>query len=124
MNQEEIKQILDELHLVRPEVLQPKAKKLFEAIMTIADERDELKEKIDTYENPKDLTLMFMYCDEKAKDKIKELENRIEKAIERIQLLIDIGFDYDGFNQSDSLKGLIDELVSYAKESRKILRGE
>ena len=42
MNKEEIQDILEELHLVRPEILQPKAKKLFEAIMSIADERDEL----------------------------------------------------------------------------------
>lgn len=59
MNKEEIQDILEELHLVRPEILQPKARKLFEAIMSIADERDELqqenkrlKEVIDdTYEN-------------------------------------------------------------------------
>lgn len=44
MNKEEIQDILEELHLVRPEILQPKAKKLFEAIMSIADERDELKQ--------------------------------------------------------------------------------
>ena len=31
-----------------------------------------LKKEINTYENPDDLTLMFMWCDEKAKDKIKE----------------------------------------------------
>lgn len=42
MNKEEIEDILEELHLVRPEILKPKAKKLFEAIMNIADERDEL----------------------------------------------------------------------------------
>ena len=41
MNKEEIEDILEELHLVRPEILKPKAKKLFEAIMSIADERDE-----------------------------------------------------------------------------------
>ena len=44
MNKEEIKDILEELHLVRPEILKPKAKKLFEAIMSIADERDELQQ--------------------------------------------------------------------------------
>ena len=40
MSKEEIKDILEELHLVRPEILKPKAKKLFEAIICIADERD------------------------------------------------------------------------------------
>ena len=56
MNKEEIKDILEELHLVRPEILKPKAKKLFEAIMSIADERDELQQE-----------------NQELKDKIKEL---------------------------------------------------
>ena len=47
MNKEEINDILEELHLVRPEILQPKAKKLFIAIMIIADERDKYKKAID-----------------------------------------------------------------------------
>ena len=47
MTKEEIQDILEELHLVRPEILQPKAKKLFEAIMIIANERDELQQRID-----------------------------------------------------------------------------
>jgi hypothetical protein len=51
-----------------------------------------LQQKIDTYENPKDLTLMYMYCDEKAKDKIKELQNRIDKAIEYLHETSEIGF--------------------------------
>ena len=45
----------------------------------------ELEQRINTYENPEDLTLMFMYCDEKAKDKIKDLQQRIDKAIECIK---------------------------------------
>lgn len=40
----------------------------------LQQENQELKDEINTYENPEDLTLMFMYCDEKAKDKIKELQ--------------------------------------------------
>lgn len=50
----------------------------------LLQENKELQEKINTYENPEDLTLMFMYCDEKAKDKIKELQNKIDKAIDII----------------------------------------
>ena len=61
MNKEEIEDILEELHLVRPEILKPKAKKLFEAIMSIADERDELQQ-----EN-------------------QELKDRIDKVIEYIE---------------------------------------
>ena len=49
MSKEEIEDILEELHLVRPEILKPKAKKLFEAIMSIADERDELQQENKKY---------------------------------------------------------------------------
>ena len=40
MNKEEIQEVLDELNTVRPEMLNDKGKRLFEAIMSIADERD------------------------------------------------------------------------------------
>lgn len=56
---------------------------------------------------------------EQENHKYKEV---IEKAIKKMQLLIVIGFDYDGFNQVDSFKTLIDELVGYAKESLNILK--
>ena len=46
MTQEQAQQVLDELDGVRPEMLTGEAKKLFEAIMTIADNRDELKKKV------------------------------------------------------------------------------
>ena len=42
---EEVQKVLDELKGVRPEKLTGEAKRLFEAIMKIADERDELLEK-------------------------------------------------------------------------------
>lgn len=42
-------------------------------------ENEELRERIKKYEEPEDLTLMFMYCDEKAKNTIKELQEEIEK---------------------------------------------
>ena len=60
-------------------------------------ENKQLKEKISIYENPEDLTLMFMYCEEKAKDKIKELlqENQkykevIDKATNELFILKDM----------------------------------
>ena len=50
-----------------------------------AIENNQLKEKINTYEDPEDLTLMFMYCDEKAKDKIKQLKEVIEEVRKYIE---------------------------------------
>ena len=98
---------------------------LNEYIEKIKQENQQLKEKINTYENPEDLTLMFMYCDEKAKDKIKDLnekvdylKNKCENKDKWCQLIADIGYDYDGYRQADSLMKLIDELVKYAILSR------
>jgi hypothetical protein len=47
MNKEEAQKVLEELYTVRPEMLNDKAKRLFEAIMQIADERDKAYKIID-----------------------------------------------------------------------------
>ena len=47
MTNEQAQKVLDELQEVRPEKLNNEAKRLFEAIMKIADERDKLKEELD-----------------------------------------------------------------------------
>ena len=60
MNKEEIEDILEELHLVRPEILKPKAKKLFEAIMSIADERDELQQENKKYKEVIDKAIEYI----------------------------------------------------------------
>ena len=61
----EVQKVLDELKEVRPEELSGEAKRLFEAIMKIADERDELlKER------------------QADKEKIKELEKQNEELLE------------------------------------------
>lgn len=52
-----------------------------------------------------------------------DLQERIDKAINTIQYIIDYGFDYDGLNTVESLKGLIDMLVDYARQSKDILKG-
>lgn len=49
MNEEEANNILDELNNVRPEKLNKQAKRLFEAIMRIADERDYYKSKYEDF---------------------------------------------------------------------------
>ena len=36
--------------------------------------------------------------------KNKEAQERIRMALDKIQLLIDVGFDYDGYNDVESLK--------------------
>ena len=57
-------------------------------INKLEKDKKDLQEKINTYENPEDLTLMFMYCEEKTKDKIKELQQRIDRAEECIKTFL------------------------------------
>lgn len=47
MSNEEAQKVLNELQSVRPEMLNGEAKRLFEAIMKITDERDELRETVE-----------------------------------------------------------------------------
>lgn len=42
------------------------------------DEIQELKQKVNQYENPDDLTLFYMWLDEKSKGKMKELQDEIQ----------------------------------------------
>jgi len=45
--------------------------------------------------------------------------NNIIKIMERyFELIYDLGYDYDGLNDKESLKSLIDELVRYASLGR------
>lgn len=72
---------------------------------------EELKEELgDKYDK-------FMY------DMNLELVKQKEEALDKIQYIIAFGFDYDGFGTVDSLKGLVDLLVDYAKQAKRILNG-
>ena len=55
------------------------------------------------------------------KDQQKEIE-RLDKQVQIMEkyfeLIIDLGYDYDGFNSVESLKTLIDELCKYASLGR------
>lgn len=53
----------------------------------------------------------------------EDYKSRIEKAINKVQYIIDIGFDYDGYNDVDNLKILVDELVDLARQTKNILNG-
>ena len=45
-----------------------------EVILDYIKENQELKEKLDKYENPEDMTLMMMWCTEKVKDENQKLQ--------------------------------------------------
>lgn len=44
----------------------------------------------------------------------KDLERQIQIKNAYLQLIIDLAFDYDGYEKAEDLKELIDELVAYA----------
>lgn len=50
-------------------------------------EIERLNKKIEQYENPEDMTLMFMWCDEKAKDEIKRLNKENEELKHKLKLI-------------------------------------
>lgn len=53
---------------------------LQQKVEQLEKENEHLRTQVNAYENPNDLTLFYMWLDEKAKDKIKQLEN-IKKEI-------------------------------------------
>lgn len=85
----EVKEFEKLLKLVNPERLDEYGLMIFKEINILLDYINQLETKINTYENPEDMTLMFMWCNEKSKDKIKELQQRIDKAIEEIKDLLE-----------------------------------
>lgn len=72
-------------------------RRILNVVKNLQQENQQLKEKIKTYEDPEDLTLMFMYCDEKAKDKIQELEKQNINLREDI-MLKKIAIPYEEIN--------------------------
>lgn len=47
-----------------------------------------------------------------------DLERQLQIKDEYLDLIIGLGFDYDGLNTVKSLKGLIDEIVDYARKAK------
>ena len=56
-----------------------------------------------------------LMCLEPVEADIDELKKEIAELRNRLHLIWAIGFDYDGCNKVESLKELIDELVSYTQ---------
>ena len=48
-------------------------------------------------------------------------EEKLQIIKNKCQLIVDIGFDYDGYKKSKDLMKLIDEIVQYAGDCIKII---
>ena len=86
--------------------------------MVYVGERNALNELIGYYDGLKQGIEELQQENKQLKEKIKYQKNKIDNKDNWCQLIVDIGFDYDGCNTIESLKGLIDELVRYALNSR------
>ena len=82
------------------EQLQQENKKLNGAIQTYdillkanVEENKQLKEKLDKYENPEDMTLYSMWCTEKVKDENKQLKDNWNELKEWIKVRDNIGLE-------------------------------
>lgn len=53
-------------------------------ITKLQQENKQLKEKLDKYENPEDMTLMMMWCTEKVKDENKKLKKQLQENTETL----------------------------------------
>ena len=81
MSNEECEKVLKELDEVRPEKLNDKAKRLFEAIMTIADGRD--KAEADLYEANNRINDLL--------DIVKQKDKEIDWLVEEIHSIVSLG---------------------------------
>lgn len=84
-------EMLEEMIKLNPSDLKEETRDLFNTIMRVIDEKEELYE-----EN-------------------KELDRKIQIKDKYLDLITAIGYDYDGFSKAENLKGLIDELVRFAR---------
>ena len=102
MSKEEIEDILEELHLVRPEILDPKAKKLFEAIMSIADERDK-----------------FQQENQELKKQLEEYKEQVHKGLYNVCLPYQTGYNKAIKDKETQQKEFIKYLEDYINSLKK-----
>lgn len=107
MTNEQAQKVLDELQGVRPEKLNGEDKRLFEAIMKIADERDNLKEEvekkskqIERYQNKLVTNDLLHVIESQKKDEIIDLMlDEITNSIVNTCPLADYNYDLDCENR-------------------------
>ena len=88
-----------------------------EFIQPLLDCITNLQQKLDMYENPDDMTLFYMWLDEKAKDKIKNLQKENERLKERLlQEKKDFKETNDYAFKLLDYKSRIDKAVEYIKQ--------
>ena len=86
------------------------------SINNLIKENQELKEKLDKYENPEDMTLMMMWCTEQVKDENEKLKRQLEDTItsyteeHNLRHNSDLKLDVLETQQKEFIKYLEDEI--------------
>lgn len=127
MTNEQAQKVLDELNTVRIEVLNDEAKRLFEAIMSIADERDELRQKVKEINKGINSLMQsrkkWKYRYYKMKNKNKDLQKSVEQIYDNYQDIGKMAFDYsDELEQKDKIIDLMAERVLLTEEEWKEIK--
>lgn len=112
MTKEQVQQVLDELNEIKPEKLEGNSKRLFEAIMSIADERDELRQKVKEINKGINSLMQsrkkWKYRYYKTKSKNKELQKSVEQIYDDYQDIGKMAFDYsDKLEQQEKIIDLM-----------------
>lgn len=85
-----------------------------QTVKTLLKENQELKEKLDKYENPEDMTLMMMWCTEKVKDENEKLKEEITNLSKDVDMW---NSKYnDMFDENRMLKKQVEDLLTQQKE--------
>ena len=95
----------------------------YKELETKDKEIERLNKKIEQYENPEDMTLMFMWCDEKAKDEIKRLNNILNELEEETRC----GYYEYSSSDGDYIEGYDDgasKTADFFNKMIKELRGD
>lgn len=94
----ELKEQLQHKYDDFPKTVKNLSKEQLESLyLDLLHAENEKSQQLKKYEDPEDMTLMFMWCGEQAKDKIKELQKTIEDAIKYIGEHIRIDDEYPSY---------------------------
>lgn len=110
---DEIKEILDNFKNYEERYKQCNENQFiifYRDIHLLLDYITNLQQKVEQYENPDDLTLFYMWLDEKAKDKMKELQQENQILKEHLE-----AYKKDG----DETQDRIDKAIIKLEESQK-----
>ena len=96
----------------------------YKELETKDKEIERLNKKIEQYENPEDMTLMFMWCDEKAKDEIKRLNSIINELEKDIDKQITFCFNEANGTINDKYCRIAINYLKHLQDKIKELRGD